>query len=376
MVNGSKEYSMNIKKIIFIANYAADYAGNFIESLNALECRIKEQGVRVIYIFPYAAQKKSDKWKVVGCTDSNTGGEYIFSDFGIHLYKTIKKEIEKDCIIHTHFCRAQEIVAVRLATIGVNCKIICHMHNRYTAADNSLKKMIRQAIYGKVFFIGVSQAVYEDITEIFSQKRCFCIKNAISLERLKSKAISEYDYHNRDNKKKVVIFGTNFEGKGVDLAIKAIGKNPYRKELLLVVIAHNIKNVYEKINALFPEYLQYVEVQPTIRDIQNLYNGAMLFISPSRSEAFGYAVVEAAYCKCQVIASDVQGQNTLKDIPYIQWVNKEDWVALSDAITECYQKMKDKEKLTNEKEETQKYIRQNYDLDTWCDSVMEVYEKL
>lgn len=58
MVNGSKEYSMNIKKIIFIANYAADYAGNFIESLNALECRIKEQGVRVIYIFPYAAQKK------------------------------------------------------------------------------------------------------------------------------------------------------------------------------------------------------------------------------------------------------------------------------------------------------------------------------
>lgn len=38
--------------VIIIANYAADYAGNFIESLDALESKLKQKNYHVEYVFP------------------------------------------------------------------------------------------------------------------------------------------------------------------------------------------------------------------------------------------------------------------------------------------------------------------------------------
>lgn len=99
------------------------------------------------------------------------------------------------------------------------------------------------------------------------------------------------------------------------------------------------------------------------------------FISPSRSEAFGYSVVEAAYCETQVIASDIPGQNSLKDIPGILWIEKENSVALSNAIDKCfYRRKKQLDYLKKQKKVQKEYIRKNYNLNTWCDEIIEVYE--
>lgn len=43
------------KSIIFIAQYAATYEGNFLNSLYALESKLKESGCNVVYLLPEKA---------------------------------------------------------------------------------------------------------------------------------------------------------------------------------------------------------------------------------------------------------------------------------------------------------------------------------
>ena len=53
---------MHYKKVIFICNYAANYGGNFLASLNVLSKELKKRKVKVEYIFPISAKKK--KWEI------------------------------------------------------------------------------------------------------------------------------------------------------------------------------------------------------------------------------------------------------------------------------------------------------------------------
>jgi glycosyltransferase involved in cell wall biosynthesis len=104
-----------------------------------------------------------------------------------------------------------------------------------------------------------------------------------------------------------------------------------------------------------------------------LYDSVDLFISPSRKEAFGYAVVEAAYSKCQVLASNVPGQNTMMDIPGIYWVDLKDSESLKKAIEEAIIK-KETNKIDEIREEQKKYVVKNYNIDKWVDANIKLYD--
>lgn len=111
------------------------------------------------------------------------------------------------------------------------------------------------------------------------------------------------------------MFGTAFRTKGVDIAIDAIKNSNYN--LRLIILTHYEEDTIQQLNKITENWKKYAVVKHVVSHIQNVYNNSLCFISPSRSEAFGYSVVEAAYCETQVIASDIPGQNSLKDIPGI-----------------------------------------------------------
>ena len=69
-----------------------------------------------------------------------------------------------------------------------------------------------------------------------------------------------------------------------------------------------------------------------VENIKEVYEKTDIFLAPARSEAFGYAVVEALYCGCEVIASDIPGQNKIEKYVGIRWIQSENVEELQKAI--------------------------------------------
>ena len=352
---------MKIQNIVFVCNYAADYAGNFIEGLKQLHRMLKSRGITCNYLLPIDAENK--EW----VKDLEKEVKVVFCDFSPRtLFSTLKKTLKHNTLIHTHFIGARETFAVRKAGKHFNSVIIYNMHNRYGENDNCIRKIIKRIIYHNVFFIGVSKAVYDDLCCVFDKKKCYCVPNAISLDRLSN---ANY-FRNDSNIIKLLILGTHFIRKGTDLAIEAVSNIQSTKKIELEIIAHDIEQTQNRIKKILGFIPDNISVHLPVENIKEVYEKTDIFLAPARSEAFGYAVVEALYCGCEVIASDIPGQNTMKDIVGIRWIQSENVEELQQAIIEEINSKYD----ISKKEKQRAYIEENYSLSAWCRKILKVYE--
>lgn len=247
------------------------------------------------------------------------------------------------------------------------------MFHEHMIFGSSFKQRIKQIITGvllrtigptNAIYIGVSPAVYQQLCQEVGKKKSRLVTNAIDTKRLNSHAA-----HDNNN---ILIYGTHFERKGVDLAISALVHSHLASSITLQIVTHNRTEAKKRIIAQYGTIPSFINILPPSSDVESLYDNCFLFLSPSRLEAFGYAVVEAAYSGDQVIASDVPGQNTLKDIPGITWVKPENAKQLYTAIEKAYIVH------TQAKPDTiasvQKYIREHYSLNNWIDNVLYIYD--
>ena len=367
--------------VIIITNYAADYAGNFIESLNALESKLKQKNCRVEYVFPKNAPFK--KWhKHYKSNHIVHTTEFVSGSLTQCLHNIINNHINEHIIIHSHFISPALVHKIEKNIKEYDYEIVFQEHMRldYSPKNHHIAKKIRNFLKSFIIryiakrwkLIAVSDAVYSDLVSIeHTSKNIFLIKNAISTNRLDR--IYNDEYNNLNALNDVIIFGTDFRRKGVDIAIDAIKQSSYN--LRLIILTHNEEDTIRQLSKTTENWEKYAVVRHVTNHIQNVYNNSLCFISPSRSEAFGYSVVEAAYCETQVIASDIPGQNSLKDIPGILWIENENSVALSKAIDKCfYRYQKQLDYLKKIKKVQKEYIRNNYNLNTWCDEIIKVYE--
>lgn len=237
---------------------------------------------------------------------------------------------------------------------------------------DGIKQLLYKYATHSCRMIGVSDAVYRDLRRIRGNRaETFMVRNAISTYRLDGTGAWD-NVLSLDPERDVVIFGTHFERKGVDVALKAVMKA--RRDLRLVVLTHREAETREKLDAIEPEWQKYAAVYHVIEDIPSIYNYVLCFLSPSRSEAFGYAVVEAAYCDTQVIASDIPGQNSIKCVPGIRWVRTEQVDELAEALDDCCRlRMEKPEKYEEQKMEQRAYIRENFSVEKWCEEILKVY---
>lgn len=368
-----------------VANYAAFYSGNFIASLTALEKELAKLNVPVTYVFPVKAPFSN--WGENGKYDENHVIQT--TDFEPHALAVTLREIVHSkaaplhTIVHMHFLDWKAIGAVSKALRREECTLVVQEHMRADFGLENIaalswkqrgKEWIKRILYKRVTsacrMIGVSDAVYHDLCNIRGEySKTYMVRNAIATSRLDGQRDNNLKL---DPSRDVVIFGTHFERKGVDTALKAVMKAG--NGLRLVVLTHREAEASERLDALCTEWRRYAAVYHVVEDIASVYNYALCFISPSRSEAFGYAVAEAAYCDTQVIASDIPGQNSMKCVPGIQWVGAEDENDLAEALTSCYEKRQNHlEELKEQKKVQQDYIRSHFGVETWCKEILKVY---
>lgn len=367
-----------MKNIVYICKYAADYAGNFMTCIYQLSKIAKKNGYDIYFILPKEAKNK--EWiKIV----NNISDEVFFMEFNYKSVRksirTIKQNFNEETIIHTHFLDYKDIFAIKQEVDFLKSKIVFHQHMHVNLNKNNIKnkikKLISRYVFRNVRFIGVSDAVSSDLRVAFPKEIVYTVINAIDFERLEN-IEQNYEIQVDKNYFNILIFGTHYHRKGVDIAIKAIGKllNKSDMNIKLYIITHDIEITRKIILDEFGE-VEFLKFVNPMEEISVLYNELDVFISPSRSEAFGYAVVEASYCRCQVIASDTKGQDTMKGIPYVEWVKVEDEKDLMNKIEVCYIKSMNKGILENQNIEQIKVVKSMFSLDKWCDSIMYIYNE-
>lgn len=368
--NIKKEIFMKIKRVFFICDFAANYGGNFLASLQDLTSLLLKKNIFVEYVFPEEAYKK--KWEI-----KLKASKIVYVKKN-ELREFINKNIKSGDLIHTHFLSIRQLLNINLALKGKsNVHVIVHEHMDLDPIHGNLYQLLKQVIC-KTFlnnftYIGVSYSVYKRLRNIYGDKNVYLIENAISTSRLDMPDNNPFE---GTSKKHAIIFGTDYNRKGVDLAIEAIKNNvELSKKVELDVIATNVKDTKLRIKNQFGDgVFSFVKVMNTDPQVQNFYNNSFVFLSPSRHEAFGYANVEAAYCGTQVIISDVPGQNILKKIPHIMCIESENVASLEDSIIKALKTPNNI--ILEEAKENREYIIRNFSLENWSKKVYGVYKNV
>ena len=187
------------------------------------------------------------------------------------------------------------------------------------------------------------------------------VDNAIDFERFKIYD-EKFEFPQKD-KIQITMFGFDYKRKGVDLAIKAMQDISDELNLHLnIVVSVDKESIQRQIIEEFSSIPKWVDILEPRNDIATYLNKTDVFISPSREEGFCYALVEAGYCKCLLISSKIPG------VPYHIPNCK---VFESEKFEELTTQIKETVKLYRQidKNQTKKYIEENYHIDLWSEKI-------
>lgn len=362
--------------VLHIMNYAASYRGNFIDSLDNLDSKIKEDNLENYYLFTCDANnEKSRQWidelgkrgKKVGFMTGN-----ITKDAGI--IKGIMKT-EQVAIVHTHFISMQQYLSVYIATLGHKVPVVMHMHNHSKEATNPVKRVLRRFLYGKCRMVACSGSVLKSLERDYPRNQKCAIDNGVNFNRLENyQEITAQEYGLKESDKVFLIFGFDFYRKGVDLAVQALDK--LRKEgknySLLISLSTNFDEVERNIKEILGMLPEWVRIIPARNDVATLYNFVDLFLSPSREEGLPYSVVEAGYSKCGVVMSDISAQEHLK-IPYGVWFKSGNVDDLAEKIVTAVEQHEEK---VEKWDWAKAQMMEAYALDSWSNQMQEYYKRV
>ncbi|OPX44190.1 putative glycosyltransferase EpsJ [Ruminiclostridium hungatei] len=359
--------------ILQIADYPAPYGGNFIASLEALDKKVRQNNGNVFYLFP----QKVKEYGWIKELRQKGFHIYYYSDSIIKNHILLRKIAKKHDIniFHVHFTNMKISLPATLACLASlgRKKQITHMHVEYVK-KSFIKELLRRVSKWGTFYMGCSEFVSGQLMKSgFSGKRVFCAENAIDFSRLdKYELLANAQYGIEGTAKKVLIFGYNWYVKGVDLALEAVAEliREQRSIVLLIPVAANKENLEQYILQRFGSIPPWVKILEPRNDIASYYRFADLFISPSRQEGFCYALVEAAYCKVPVVASDIPAQKNLR-LTRDVWVKAGDTGALKAGIEKALyssrQELLDAQKAI---------VEEHYELDRWARRVSDVYNEV
>ena len=354
----------------FFLDYAPSYSGNLIPCLAALASRLRARGDSVSALFPSRAAGMDwlhslDDIEVRYC-DFNCRDLYEFS-------RKLKASEGRELIVHAHFLSPVQLAAVRC----VFPRVVHHYHmtlpEKY-GFDRLAKDGFRAVVFRCCTNIAVSPAV----ANAMKARLCLpsgsiaCIPNAVdfSAPRIAVSRQEEVFKTEGDGRFTVGMFGTDFNRKGVDIAFDAI--KMLGDDYHLLVLAYNVKFTYDCLQASGLEG-SHVTVLSVVENVGTFFESIDLFISPSREEAFCYAVVEAAWSNCQVAASLVAGQDFLQSIPGSIWFEPNS-TALTHAILEARNRTSDPAMLGNLNRKQRNFCEANYSVSSWCDKILSIYD--
>lgn len=360
-----------MKNILQILDYAAPYKGNFIPSMETLEAHWKPYG-KMVFLIPDVAQSIawvknfSQKHKVYFISR-----KFYSKKISFVLIKQVIDIVkqEKIQVIHTHFIQANyNLLLAKLLMPDV--RFVVNLHNHYIIQGRlwRLKKWVLKYTYHHV--IGDSESVTESAWYIgVARNKTSTARNSIVFSRLDN--YERQDFSEQGKYKWVVLmYGYPWYRKGVDVVVRALDvMNKTVPVKLMIAQAgreDDTKSAILKVLGHLPDWIGFL---PPTDNLANYYQSVDVFISAGREEGLSYSPIEAAYCDCDVICSNIQG-NPL-DIPNIGIYDTENVEQLVEKIKTVFEK--NKEKRREYKKIQRQYVLDAYDIDKWAEKIIKCY---
>lgn len=354
--------------VLQVCAYAAPYEGNFVKSLRALEKTYEEKGDKMIYAFPESARD------IPWCKELEKHTDVYYLPLAkarikvetYTLLKRIYRQYSDLKIVHSHF---ELYDAPVVLTAPKNVKVFWHLHDAlegYTGLKNRLEHKVQYGFCHKnAILLSVSKKHMEYVLKKgFPKINARYIPNGLDTERIKMVS-TEIDKRKYD----FLIFGWEFERKGVDLCIEAIKKLNNDNIKVAIVGTENTENIIKE------KYgdISGIEVVQPVPDINKLYEKSKCFLHISRAEGLSYALLEAVYAGLPVICSNIS-ENKFADIfPTVEMVESEN-------VFEIAEKMKsiiDGKIYSNAMiEKSRKIIDEEYSIACWVKNMLKQYGEI
>jgi len=370
------------RTVLHLTDYGAPYAGNFIASLRALEELLGESGGTMVYALPPRAGERGWAQEMAQSHDVRFLKKGGFFSYARQVRRLLRETGAH--ILHEHFIHFSEKLAALLAcaACGRRVRVVLHLHSHVELPRNPLLRLPHMLYFSTVSrFVCCSASVAAHlIADGVPKERVRVAENAIAFGRLDA-----FDPSVRaslglpDGAKLALMFGYNYEVKGVDLAVEAVRLLRERESVsavLAIVLSSRTEEVRARICAQLntPDVPDWILLLPPREDVGSYYRMADVFLSPSRQEGFCYALVEAAYSRTPVLASAIDAQRDLA-LPRGAFFPPRDAAALSGALWRalCESGTPEREAALDQ---TKERVTRTYALSRWAERVRAAYEEI
>jgi glycosyltransferase involved in cell wall biosynthesis len=367
--------------VIHVADFCASYAGNFIASLRALGRECEGRGRRSVFVLPPAG--RDYPW----CRGLVAAGQIIHFVPPAPTVRTAKALAsiargENAEILHCHF-RAYDVAAwiaqKLLRLTGRRLEVVWHAHSEIPAKGDvlrGLRNFVKHSCMGRsTRMIAVSEHVRRQaIAAGCLPARIQTIRNGVDLAwatgaaRTRDQIACELAIP--AGNRLLLSMGYNPLLKGVDLALSAVGDLVAEGLPLVLGIVGR-----ERLGAYLAE--QKADAAAWVRqiaptdDIASFYQAAAVYLLPSRSEGFSYAVAEAMANKTPVVAADLPGVAWARSYPGAVFFRTGDATSLRDAVRSvlAWPAAEREDRLR----ESSRLVHENFDVRKWAEYVALFY---
>ena len=350
--------------LLIITDYKAPYEGNFICSIKALCKEINNAGGKVYFLFPSDAKEIS--W-VMEFSELYPV-EFWDSNVKRHIKQLMRIVREKKIqLIYTHFCLLKTQTITKIVAKITKKMLVQHWHNHYQKFPGIRGVFAKWAFNGNLN-IGCSKSVADSLP--YKSKSVEYVDNAIDYTRL-DVYDTNFEFVANKEKNVILMFGFDYYRKGVDIAIQALKQIKDEYEIRLII---SLSKNHDKVRGLIEEangdVFDWVKIVNARNDVATYYHAADIFLSASREEGLTYSLLEAVYCDCVPISSEISGA-PYESIPYCYTFKSEDCDELRIKVIEAIKESK--EAYDYKKAERHDAVVRKFDLKAWAS---EVYNKL
>jgi glycosyltransferase involved in cell wall biosynthesis len=216
-------------------------------------------------------------------------------------------------------------------------------------------------LHRKATLLSVSEQHIEYIKKLgFPIKRVRFFPNALALDRIEcvSKKYDEREYD-------FLLFGWEYERKGVDLCIEAY--QHLQKKLKIAIVGN--ENTLEKIQQQYGE-VEGVEVIQATENVNELYAKSKSFLQISRNETFSYALLEAIYAGLTAVCTDTVASLWAKEFDCVTMVESGNALDIASGMKNVLIRGKlSAEEILRQRD----LVEEKYSIDGWVTQLFRYY---